>query len=51
MQTLTLTHPGGARASYTLRPGSLAAEALYAPLPDEPAAVYQGLDSVETVEE
>lgn len=25
--------------------------ALYAPLPDEPAAVYQGLDSVETISE
>ena len=24
---------------------------LYAPLPDEPAAVYQGLDSVETISE
>lgn len=109
MQTLTRTYPDGTRASYTLRPGSPAAEALtrpikpyklprkgdkrlypayvpgitstadyvrdyfslntrpygkisayenggdslalYAPLPDEPAAVYQGLDSAETVED
>lgn len=108
MQTLTRTYPDGTRASYTLQPGSPAAEALtrpvkphklprkgdkrlypayaagvtstadyvrhyfqlnsqryklpaypdhvdhlalYAPLPDEPAAVYQGLDTVETVEE
>ena len=108
MQTLTRTYPDGTRASYTLQPGSAAAEALtrpvkphklprkgdkrlypayvagvtstadyvrqffelnsqrnklpayashvdhlalYAPLPDEPAAVYLGLDTVEEVTE
>lgn len=108
MQTLTRIYPDGTRATYTLQPGSAAAEALarpvkpyklprkgdkrqypryvagitstadyvrdyfqlnsqrykqpaypdhvdhlafYAPLPDDPAAVYQGLDTVETVEE
>lgn len=96
MQTLTRTYPDGTRASYTLQPGSAAADALSRPIkpyklprkgekrtypqfthfmstaeyvrayyrangigqPDHfeplnaaPSTFYQGLDSVETVEE